>query len=128
MAHTNRSLSLKRNTLSMHSPYKGLLSNKTVVRVYYLIKIVELDKFGNEIWSKHTDLTCLDLNKNEDKVCLTIDVKVKFPIVLNLFVSYFPFRLNYLQPLNNNNISNNNSTSISNDNASPTTSSASSSN
>lgn len=95
MAHSNRTLSLKRNTLTQHSPYKGLLSNKQHHRVYYIIKLVELDKNGNKVWSKKTDLACLDFNKNEDKTCLTIDPKVKYPLLLNLLVAYYPAKLNY---------------------------------
>lgn len=96
MVHSNRILSLKRNTSTMHSPYKGLLSNRTVVRFYFLIKLVELDANGNEVWSKRTEPACFDMHKNEEKNCLVIEPKVKYPILLNLFVSFCPPRLNYL--------------------------------
>lgn len=96
VVHTNRTLGLKRNTSTMHSPYKGLLSNRTVVRFYYVLKLVELDTNGNEVWSKCTEPACFDMHKNEEKNCLNIEPKVKYPLLLNLYLSYYPSRLNYL--------------------------------
>lgn len=91
--HTNRTISLKRNTLHMHSPYKGLLSNKNVQRIYFLIKLVQLDSFGNDVWSKKTDIKCLDLNRNEEKLVLTIDSNAKYPLMLNLKILTYPLNL-----------------------------------
>ncbi len=75
----------------MHSPYKGLLSNKNSIKIYFIIKLAELDKLGNEVWSKRTELTSLDFNRNEEKVVFSIDPKAKYPLVLNFLVSIHPF-------------------------------------
>ena len=77
----------------MHSPYKGLLSNKNVQRIYFLIKLVQLDSFGNDVWSKKTDIKCLDLNRNEEKLVLTIDSNAKYPLMLNLKILTYPLNL-----------------------------------
>ncbi|RNA45244.1 germ cell-less -like 1 [Brachionus plicatilis] len=97
VTHAARTLTLKRNTINMHSPYKGLLSNKTLLRIYYAIKLVELDPNGNELWSKKTDIQCLDLNRSEEKYVISVDCKVKYPILLNLLVSVHPFSHSYFQ-------------------------------
>ncbi len=83
----------------MYSPYKGLLSQKTTQRIYYVMKVIQLDKLGNEKWSKQTDLTCLDLNRNEEKFLLTIDANVKYPLYLNFRVITYPY---YAKNLINN--------------------------
>lgn len=92
--HTTRTLNLKRNTTT--SPYKGLLSNRQYMRLYCVIKLVELDQNGNELWTKKVDLTCLDMNKSDEKYLISVDSKVKYPILLNLFVSVHPFAHSYL--------------------------------
>lgn len=102
VTHAARTITLKRNTINLHSPYKGLLSNKILLRIYYIIKLVELDSSGNELWSKKTDLTCLDLNRSEEKYIISIDHKVKYPIMLNLMVSVHPFCHNYVSAFGSN--------------------------
>ncbi|CAF0737315.1 unnamed protein product [Brachionus calyciflorus] len=92
VTHAARTLTIKRNTINMHSPYRGLLSNKTMLRIFYIIKLVELDDNGNEIWSRKSELTCLDLTRSEEKLILSVDQKVKYPILLNLLVSAHPFQ------------------------------------
>jgi hypothetical protein len=90
ISHTSRTLTLKRNTLHMYSPFKGLLSQKATYRVYYVMKIVQLDSFGTEKWSTQTSLTCVDLNRNEEKFVLTIDSTVKYPVLLNFRIVTHP--------------------------------------
>ena len=96
ISHTSRTLTLKRNTLHMYSPYKGLLSQKATQRIYYVMKIVQLDSFGNEKWSTQTDLTCVDLNRNEEKFVATIDSTVQYPVLLNFRVVTHPYYANNL--------------------------------
>lgn len=83
LSHTNRTLTLKRNKFDIYAPYKGLLSQKSIQRIYYMMKIVKLDTFGNEKWSTQTDLTCLDLNRNDEKFVVTIDSAVQYPVLLS---------------------------------------------
>jgi hypothetical protein len=107
VTHNNRSITLKRNTVNTNnsqSPYKGLLSNKITLRIYYAMKLVELDKHGNEVWTKETPITCLDLIKNDDKFLLQIEAGVKYPLIFNLYVTSHPFNFTYF---NNNAPSNN---------------------
>ena len=99
ICHTSRNITIRRNALEMYSPYKGLLSQKQTQRIYYVMKIVQLDKFGNEKWTKKTDLTCMDLNRNEQKFVLTVDQNVKYPVILNFKVATHPYYPNDL--LNN---------------------------
>lgn len=80
----------ERNNTFMNNSYKGLLSHKSIQRIYYLIKIIKLDKFGTEVWSKETDLVCQDLNKNEEKVAIKIDSNVEYPLILNFNVITHP--------------------------------------
>lgn len=96
ISHTSRTLTLKRNTLHMYSPYKGLLSQKSTQRIYYIMKIVQLDSFGNEKWSTQTDLTCLDLNRNEEKFVVSINSNVQYPVLLNFRVATHPYYSNNL--------------------------------
>lgn len=57
------------------------------------MKIVQLDKFGNEKYSKETEFTCLDLNRSvEEKFVLNIDSTVKYPVLLNFRLTTHPFR------------------------------------
>ena len=79
-----------RNNSFMNNSFKGLLSNKNTQRIYYVIKILKLNKFGNEIWSKSTDLVCQDFNKNEEKVAIKIDSKADAPYILNFNVIAHP--------------------------------------
>jgi hypothetical protein len=74
----------------MNNSYRGLLSHKNIQRIYYLIKIIKLDKFGVELWSKTTDLVCQDLNRNEEKVAVKIDAHIEYPLILNFSVIAHP--------------------------------------
>ncbi len=96
VSHTNRTLKLRRNTLHGQSPYKGLSSNKNIQRIYYMIKLVQVDNFGNEVWNKQTDIQCLDLNRNEEKVVEEINPIAKYPIFLNLKILTYPLNLTNL--------------------------------
>ncbi len=78
------------HTLHEDSPYKGLISQKTTQRIYYVMKVVQLDSFGVEKWSKETELKCIDLNKNEERLVLKIDPSVEYPILLNFRVATYP--------------------------------------
>ena len=98
VSHTNRSLTLKRNNqtpmqnplLQEDSPYKGLISQKATQRIYYVMKVVQLDSFGVEKWSKENELKCIDLNRNEERLVLKIDPSVEYPILLNFRVIAHP--------------------------------------
>ena len=96
MTHSNRKLSIKRNIIyssDIYRGYRGLLSNKPSQRVYYIMKIVQLDKFGNQKYTQETRLTCLDLNRNtDDTAVLEIDPSVKYPVLLNFKITTCPFR------------------------------------
>ena len=76
------------------SSHKGLLSNKPTYRLYYVMRCLQLDKIsGNCTWIKESELTCLDLNRNEEKFVLSIDSTVDFPIIINLHVCSFPLSI-----------------------------------
>jgi hypothetical protein len=96
VSHANRTLKLRRNTLHGQSPYKGLSSNKNIQRIYFLIKLIQLDNFGNEVWNKQTDVRCLDLNRNEEKVVQEISQKANYPLILNLKILTYPLDLTNL--------------------------------
>ena len=80
----------ERNNSFMNNSYKGLLSHKTIQRIYYLIRIIKLDKFGAENWCKTTDLICQDLTKNEEKIAVKIDANIEYPFILNFSVIAHP--------------------------------------
>ena len=96
LTHTlERTINIKRNvpernTSFMNNSYRGLLSHKNTQRIYYLIKIIKLDKFGAETWSKITDLVCQDLTKNEEKIAVKIDANLEYPLILNFSVIAHP--------------------------------------
>lgn len=96
LTHTlERTINIKRNvpernTSFMNNSYRGLLSHKNTQRIYYLIKIIKLDKFGAETWSKVTDLVCQDLTKNEEKIAVKIDANLEYPLILNFSVIAHP--------------------------------------
>ena len=73
----------------IYSPYKGLLSNKVQQRVYYIIRVANLDKYGNVKWQKESELTFLDFNRNEEKFIMSLD-NVQMPLVMNLHVACHP--------------------------------------
>jgi hypothetical protein len=99
VTHNHRSITIKRNTVSVsssaQSPYKGMLSNRLSLRIYYALRVVELDAHGNEAWSRRIDLAPLDLIKNDDKFLVQIEAGVKYPLVLNMFITSHPFHLSY---------------------------------
>jgi hypothetical protein len=95
ITHMSRTITIKRNTVNMDSPYRGLLSNKTTMRIYYVLKVIQLDSLGNEVWCAKSDLTCLDLHKNDEKnSAIKFDSNVKYPLVLNLLIATNPLDLN----------------------------------
>ena len=81
--HSNRTLTLKRNTMPAYA-HKGLLSNRPTLRIHYVMRLVQLDKLGVEKWRHETELTALDMARNEEKFVLNIDAHVKFPLMLSL--------------------------------------------
>lgn len=91
ISHTSRTLTIKRSFCTMYSPYHGLVSQKTTQRIYYVMKVVQLDSFGNEKWSTQTPMTCVDLSKNEEKFVLTIDSSVQYPVLLSFRVVTHPY-------------------------------------
>jgi len=86
ISHSARRLTLKRNTVQMPVPYKGLLSQKNLMRIFYVMKVVKLDAFGNETWSSQSEVTCLDLSRNEEKAVFAIHAAVEYPVLLNFRV------------------------------------------
>ena len=87
---SNHNFTLKRNLTYIQSPYKGLLSNKPIQRIYYIMSVAQLDKFGSVKWFKKTDFTCLDFHRNEDKFVFTLDDNIQFPLIMNLHVACHP--------------------------------------
>jgi len=96
ISHTSRNLTLKRNVNQIQSPYKGLLSQKSTIRIFYVMKVVKLDAFGNETWSRQTELTCVDLNRNDEKFAVAVDPSVEYPVILNFRVIMHPYYENNL--------------------------------
>jgi hypothetical protein len=96
ITHSNRKLSIKRNMIyssDIYRGYRGLLSNKPTQRIYYTMKIVQLDKFGNQKYTQETRFTCLDLSRSvDDTAVLEIDPSVKYPVLLNFRLTTCPFR------------------------------------
>jgi len=90
VTYMHRSFTLKRNTMYIYSPYKGLLSNKPTQRIYFVLSAAHLDKFGNVKWFKKTEFTCLDLHRNEEKFVFNFDNTVQFPLIMNLHVACHP--------------------------------------
>ena len=83
--------------------YRGLLSNKPIQRIYYTMKIVQLDKYGNAVYNKETEFTCLDLSRSiEEKFVLAIDARVEYPVLLNFRLNTHPHRANYLNVVSPN--------------------------
>jgi BTB/POZ domain-containing protein 13 len=89
----NRSFTIKRNTTNIYSPYKGLLSNKQKQRIYLMIRVANLDKYGNCKWFKQSDFAYLDLSRNEEKFVLNLDMNVQMPLIMNLHVTSHPNNL-----------------------------------
>lgn len=71
-------------------------SNKNIQRIYFSIKLVQVDNFGNEVWNKQTQVKCLDLNRNEEKVVEDINPAAKYPLILNLKIITYPLNLTNL--------------------------------
>jgi hypothetical protein len=91
VTHKNRSLKLKRNSNNQTSTYRGLMSNKQLYRVYFIMTAVQLDHFGNEKWHKKSELTCIDFtNTGEEKAVFSIDNFVQYPVYMNLHVVTCP--------------------------------------
>ncbi len=90
VTYMNHSFTLKRNITYIHSPYKGLLSNKPIQRIYYIMSVAQLDKYGNVKWFKRTEFNCLDLHKNEEKFVFNLDSTIQFPLIMNLHVACHP--------------------------------------
>ena len=90
VSYVNHNFSLKRNITYIQSPYKGLLSNKPIQRIYYIMSAAQLDKYGSVKWFKKTEFTCLDFQRNEDKFVFSIDDNVQFPLIMNLHVACHP--------------------------------------
>lgn len=90
VSYSNHNFTLKRNITYIQSPYKGLLSNKPIQRIYYIMSVAQLDKYGTVKWFKKTDFTCLDFHRNEDKFVFTLDENIQFPLIMNLHVACHP--------------------------------------
>lgn len=54
------------------------------------MKVVKLDSFGVEKWSKETELKRIDLIKDGERLVLKIDPSVEYPILLNFRVAIHP--------------------------------------
>ena len=62
-----------------------------------MVKLVETDKFGNEVWAKQTEMATLDLHRNEEKHLFNIDPSAKYPLTLNIHVTSHPFYFSYFK-------------------------------
>ncbi len=79
--------------MHIHSPYRGLLSNKNVQRIYYMIKLINLDNQGNQVSSHNSGIKFADFSRNEEKMVFMIESNVKYPILLNLKILTCPLNL-----------------------------------